>query len=122
MKKSDKILCGILLVFGLFFIGKTIYNAKVEKNIACHELYGQVKALQSELEKKQAVIDSLQINCWNLEDYYCTAENLLDTIFINFMEKGIFVFEYEPYSNVVNNIYINNNSLYSFLELRRSTY
>jgi hypothetical protein len=122
MKKSEKILCGILLVFGLFFVGKTIYNTKVEKNIACHELCGQVKALQSELEKKQAVIDSLQINCWNLEDYYCTAENLLDTIFINFIEKGIFVFEYEPYSNVVNNIYSNNNSLYSFLELRRSTY
>lgn len=122
MKKSEKILCGILLVFGLFFIGKTIYNVNIEKNTACHELYGQVKALQSELEKKQAVIDSLQINCWNLEDYYCTAENLLDTIFINFIEKGIFVFEYEPYSNVVNNIYINNNSLYSFLELRRSTY
>lgn len=122
MKKSDKILCIILILFGLFFIGKTIYNAKVEKNIACHELYGQVKALQSELEKKQIVIDSLQINCWNLKDYYCTAENLLDTIFINFIEKGIFVFEYEPYSNVVNNIYSNNNSLYSFLELRRSTY
>lgn len=122
MKKSEKILCGILLVFGLFFIGKTIYNISIEKNTACFELYGQVKALQSELEEKQAVIDSLQINCWNLEDYYCTAENLLDTIFINFIEKGIFVFEYEPYSNVVNNIYINNNSLYSFLELRRSTY
>ena len=122
MKKSEKILCGILLVFGLFFVGKTVYNVNVEKNTAYHELYGQVKHLQIELEKKQAIIDSLQINCWNLEDYYCTAENLLDTIFINFIEKGIFVFEYEPYSNVVNNIYSNNNSLYSFLELRRNTY
>jgi hypothetical protein len=122
MKKSEKILCGILLLFGLFFIGKTIYNVNVEKNTACYELYGQFKNLQIELEKKQAIIDSLQINCWNLEDYYCTAENLLDTIFINFIEKGIFVFEYEPYSNVVNNIYSNNNSLYSFLELRRNTY
>lgn len=122
MKRSDKILIIIIILFGLFFIGKTIYNVNVEKNTACHELYGQVKNLQIELEKKQAVIDSLQINCWNLEDYYCTAENLLDTIFINFIEKGIFIFEYEPYSNVVNNIYSNNNSLYSFLELKRSTY
>ena len=122
MKRSDKILIIIIILFGLFFIGKTIYNVNVEKNTACHKLYGQVKALQSELEKKQAVIDSLQINCWNLEDYYCTVENLLDTIFINFIEKGIFIFEYEPYSNVVNNIYNNNNSLYSFLELKRSTY
>lgn len=122
MKKYDKILCIILILFGLFFIGKTIYNVNVEKNTACFELYGQVKALQSELEKKQSIIDSLQINCWNLEDYYCTAENLLDTIFINFIEKGVFVFEYEPYSNVINNIYSNNQSLYSFLELRRNTY
>ena len=122
MKKSNKILIIILILFGLFFIGKTIYNINIEKNTACHELYGQVKALQSELEEKQSIIDSLQINCWNLEDYYCTSENLLDTIFINFIEKGIFVFEYEPYSDVVNNIYINNQSLYSYLESRRNTY
>lgn len=122
MKKSDKILCIILILFGLFFIGKTIYNVNIEKNTACHELYGQVKALQSELEKKQSIIDSLQTNCHDLEDHYCTSENLLDTMFINFVEKGIFVFEYEPYSNVVNNIYANNQSLYSYLELRRSLY
>lgn len=122
MKKSEKILCGILLVFGLFFIGKTIYNVNVEKNIACHELYGQVKALQSELEKKQAIIDSLQINCWNLEDYYCSAENLLDTIFTNFVRHGIFVFEYDPYSDAIENLCNNNDSLYSYLELRRNLY
>ena len=122
MKKSDKILCIILALFGLFFIGKTIYNVNVERNTACHELYGQVKNLQLKLEEKQEIIDSLQINCWNLEDYYCSAENLLDTIFINFMKYGIFMFEYDPYSDAVENLCNNNDSLYSYLELRRSLY
>ena len=121
MKKYDKILCVVLILFGLFFVGKTIYNANVEKNTVCHELYGQVKNLQVELEKKQSIIDSLQHNCWDLEDYYCSAENLLDTIFINFVRHGIFVFEYNPYSNAIDNLYTN-DSLYSYLELRRSLY
>lgn len=120
--KKDKILIIIIILFGLFFVGKTVYNVNVEKNTACYELYGQVKHLQIELEKKQAVIDSLQINCWNLEDYYCSAENLLDTIFTNFIRHGIFVFEYDPYSDAVENLCNNNDSLYSYLELRRSLY
>ena len=120
MKKLH-ILYIVFAIIAIFFIGKTIYNLNIEKNTACHELYGQVKTLQLELEKKQSIIDSLQINSWLFEDYYCSAENLLDTIFHHYIIDGVFVFEYEPYTISSNSIWAY-EELYNYLETKRNSW
>ena len=120
MKKLH-ILYIVFAIIAIFFIGKTIYNLNIEKNTACHELYGQVKALQLELEKKQSIIDSLQINNWLFEDYYCASENLFDTIFYHMVTDGIFVFEYDPYTQSSNNIWAY-EELYNYLEEKRNSW
>lgn len=102
-------------IIAIFFIGKTIKN-NFKKELNCIE---QINYLNNQLEEKQKIIDSLQINSWLFEDYYCSAENLLDTIFYHMITDGIFVFEYEPYTVSSNNIWAY-EELYNYLETKRN--
>lgn len=120
MKKYEKGIIILLLLIGGYFIGKTIYNKSIQKQ-------------ESIIAEQQALIDSLinqnqtlqfekELVMYDLEllsDHYCASENLLDTIFVNFVTKGIFVFEYEPYSDIVNRIF-ENEELYELLEEKRT--
>lgn len=120
MKKLN-ILYIIFAIIALFFIGKTIYNTISEKNSNCVEYEQIIDNLNNQLKEKQEIIDSLQINNWLFEDYYCSAENLFDTIFYHMTTDGIFVFEYEPYTQSSNNIWAY-EELYNYLETKRNTW
>lgn len=88
--------------------------------------------IQKENQSQQLVIDSLNKEVSTLkvkneillEDlalmikYYCSTENLLDTIYTNFTIDGVFVFEYEPYYQISNEIF-EYEELYNFLEEER---
>lgn len=120
MKKSN-ILCIILIIIASFFIGKTIADSVFERKLNCIEYKRTINDLNDQLEEKQKIIDSLQINNWLFEDYYCSAENLFDTIFYHMVTDGIFVFEYEPYTISSNSIWAY-EELYNHLEKKRNSW
>ena len=121
MKKSH-ILYIIFAIIAAFFIGKTIADSIFKKELTCVEYKRTINDLNDQLEEKQKVIDSLQINNWLLEDYYCSSENLLDTIFHHYIIDGVFVFEYEPYTKCIDNMWLNHEDFYNYLENRRNEY
>ena len=120
MKKSH-ILYIIFVIIAAFFIGKTIANSVFEKELDCVEYKRTINDLNNQLEEKQKIIDSLQINSWLFEDYYCSAENLFDTIFYHMVTDGIFVFEYDPYTTSTNSIWAC-EELYNYLETKRNSW
>jgi hypothetical protein len=120
MKKSN-ILCIILVIIAVFFLGKTVYCTISEKESDCIEYKQIISNLDDQLEEKQKIIDSLQINSWLFEDYYCSSENLFDTIFHYAVTEGIFVFEYEPYVQSSNSIWAY-EELYNYLEEKRNSW
>jgi hypothetical protein len=120
MKKSS-ILCIILVIIAVFFLGKTVYCTISEKESDCIEYKQIISDLDNQLEEKQKIIDSLQINSWLFEDYYCSSENLFDTIFHYAVTDGIFVFEYEPYTISSNSIWAY-EELYNYLEEKRNSW
>lgn len=119
--KASNIVCIILVIIAVFFLGKTIYCTISEKESDCIEYKLIIDNLNNQLEEKQEIIDSLQINNWLFEDYYCSAENMFDTIFHYAVTKGIFVFEYEPYTQSSNNIWAY-EELYDYLEEKRNSW
>lgn len=119
MKKL--ILYIILIIIAIFFIGKTIGDAVFERELDRIEYKRTINDLNNQLEEKQKIIDSLQINNWLFEDYYCSVENLLDTIFYHIITDGTFVFEYEPYTQSSNNIWAC-EELYDYLETKRNSW
>lgn len=120
MKKLH-ILYIVFAIITIFFIGKTIGDAISEKESNCIEYKLIIDNLNNQLEEKQEIIDSLQINNQLFEEYYCSAENLFDTIFYYVVTKGIFVFEYEPYTISSNNIWAY-EELYNYLEEKRNSW
>jgi hypothetical protein len=112
MKKPDKVLIIFLLLGGIFFIGKTVYNKVYEKNFI-------IKELQHTNEKHISMIDSLIITNTLLEEYYCATENLLDSIFKHYVWQDVM----DPYKyyESVDNIYYN-EYLYKYLEDKRKNY
>jgi hypothetical protein len=110
--KKSKFLYVILTIIALFFIEKTIYNTIYEK---------EINNLNNQLEEQQKIIDSLQINSQLFEDYYCSSENLFDTIFYHMTTDGTFVFEYEPYTQSSNSIWAY-EELYDYLETKRNSW
>ena len=119
--KASNIVCIILVIIAVFFLGKTVYCTISEKESDCTEYKLIIDNLNNQLEEKQEIIDSLQINNWLFEDYYCSAENLFDTIFYYVVTKGIFVFEYEPYTISSNSIWAY-EELYDYLETKRNSW
>lgn len=109
MKKSDKILIVILLLGGVFLIGKTIYNKVYEKNFV-------IKELQYTNEYHISMIDSLIVTSSLLEEYYCATENLLDSIFKHYIWQD--VFDSYEYYEAIDNIYYK-EYLYEYLENKR---
>lgn len=120
MKKSH-ILYIIFAIIAIFFIGKTIYDTISEKKSDCVEYEQMIDNLNNQLKEKQEIIDSLQINNWLFENYYCSAENLFDTIFYYMTNDEIFVFEYEPYTQSSNNIWAY-EELYNHLKKKRNSW
>ena len=120
MKKSN-ILCIILMIIAVFFLGKTVYCTISEKESDCVEYKEIIINLNNQLEEKQEIIDSLQLNSWLFEDYYCASENLFDTIFYHITNDGTFVFEYEPYTTSSNSIWAY-EELYNYLEKKRNSW
>lgn len=109
MKKSDKILVVILLLGGLYMIGKTFYNKINEKDFI-------IKELQHTNEKHISMMDSLVTTSTLLEEYYCATENLLDSIFKYYVWQDA-IDSYEYYE-AIDNIYYK-EYLYEYLENKR---
>jgi hypothetical protein len=109
MKKLDKVLITILLLGGLYIVGKTFYNKINEKDFIITEL-------QQTNEKHISMIDSLIVNSTLLEEYYCATENLLDSIFKFYVWQDA-IDSYEYYE-AVDNIYYQ-EFLYKHLENKR---
>lgn len=109
MKKPEKTLIIILLLGGLFMVGKTIYNKIYEKNFIIEEL-------QRVNEHHINMIDSLIITSTLLEEYYCASENLLDSIFKHYVWQD--VFDSYEYYEAIDNIYYQ-ELLYEHLENKR---
>lgn len=109
MKKSEKFLITFLLLGGLFFIGKTIYNKVYEKDFIIEEL-------KNTNEKHLSMIDSLVITSTLLEKHYCATENLLDSIFKYYVWQDVM----DPYKyyEAIDNIYYQ-EFLYTYLENKR---
>lgn len=107
--KKDKILIILLLLVGVFFIEKTIYNKSYKKDFI-------IKELQHTNEKHISMIDSLIITSTLLEEYYCNTENLLDSIFKYYVWQDMM----DPYKyyEAINNIYYK-EYLYEYLENKR---
>lgn len=120
MKKLH-ILYIVFAIIAIFFIGKTIADAVFKKELDCIEYKRTINDLNDQLEEKQKIIDSLQINSWLFEDYYCASENLFDTIFYHMVTDGIFVFEYDPYTISSNSIWAY-EELYDYLETKRNSW
>lgn len=119
--KKLYILYIVFAIIAAFFIGKTIANLVFEKELTRIEYKRTINDLNDQLEEKQKIIDSLQINSWLFEDYYCSAENLFDTIFYHMTNDGTFVFEYEPYVQSSNSIWAY-EELYNHLEKKRNSW
>lgn len=116
MNKKEKLLIIFILLVGIYFIAKTIYNksyqnCEQEQLIVIDSLNKEITTLKM---KNEIILEDLNL----MFDYYCSAENLLDTIFINFIVNGIFVFEYEPYAQASNKIF-EYEELYNLLEERK---
>lgn len=109
MKKSEKFLIIFLLLGGIFFIGKTIYNKVYEKNFI-------IEDLKHVNENNINIIDSLVVTSTLLEEYYCASENLLDSIFKHYVWQDV-MDPYEYYE-AVDNIYYQ-EFLYKYLENKR---
>jgi hypothetical protein len=109
MKKSDKILIVLLLLGGLYMIGKTFYNKINEKDFI-------IKELQHTKEHHINMIDSLVVTSTLLEEYYCATENLLDSIFKFYVWQDA-IDSYEYYESI-DNIYYQ-EFLYEHLENKR---
>lgn len=120
MKKLH-ILYIVFAIIAAFFIGKTIANLVFEKELIRVEYKRTINDLNDQLEEQQKIIDSLQINSQLFEDYYCSSENLFDTIFYHMTNDGTFVFEYEPYVQSSNSIWAC-EKLYNYLETKRNSW
>lgn len=120
MKKLH-ILYIVFAIIAIFFIGKTIGDAVFERELDRIEYKRTINDLNDQLKEKQKIIDSLQINSWLFEDYYCASENLFDTIFYHMVTDGIFVFEYDPYTISSNSIWAY-EELYNYLETKRNSW
>ena len=108
--KKDKLLIILIIIGGLYFISKTIYNNITEKNY-------QLKYLQKHSKQNYETIDSLiKINSL-LINYYCASENLLDSIFTKYPWPDA-VDNYQYYESV-DNIYSYNENIYNYLESLR---
>lgn len=112
MKKIDYLLAALIIGIGIFFAGKTFYNILDEKQYIIEEL-------QQTNEHHINMIDSLVITSTLLEEYYCTTENLLDSIFKYYVWQDVM----DPYKyyEAVDNIYYN-EYLYKYLEDKRKHY
>lgn len=109
MKKVDFLLTALIISIGVFFAGKTSYNILEEKQYIIEEL-------KHTNEKHISMIDSLIVTSTLLEEYYCAAENLLDSIFKYYVWQDA-IDSYEYYE-VIDNIYYQ-EFLYEYLENKR---
>lgn len=108
--KKDKLLIILLIIGGLYIIGKTIYNNTIKRNY-------QIEYLQKHSEQKYETIDSLiKINIL-LINHYCATENLLDSLSIKYSWPDA-IDSYEYYESI-DNIYSYNEYLYKYLEILR---
>ena len=109
--KTFKIIC-ITAAIIIALLGWGKYQPLVKK----------YNTLQKEFEEykinKESIIDSLSINSLQLVDYYCAAENLLDSIFVKYSWPDA-MDSYEYYESI-ENIYNYNFHVYNYMEkLRR---
>lgn len=108
--KKDKLLIILLIIGGLYIVGKTIYNKVEEKNY-------QLEHLQKHSEQNYETIDSLiKINTL-LIIHYCASENLLDSIFVRYSWPDA-IDSYSYYESI-DNIYSYNKNMYNHLESLR---
>ena len=110
--RTFKIIC-ITAALIIAVIGCTKYQPLQKENqqLTIDSLNKEISTLKI---KNEIISEDLEL----MFAYYCSAENLLDTIYTNFILNGIFVFEYEPYYQISNEIF-EYEELYNFLEEER---
>lgn len=122
MKKYEKIIIIFLILIGIYFIGKTVYNKSLQKQESIiAEQQNTIDSLNIEIEIMETESEILKEDFNLLIKYYCASENLFDTIFYHFTNDGTFVFQYEPYVQVSNELY-EYELFYEFLEEKRKMF